>query len=120
MKYKFIIATFILSLLIAAYACGSQGGGLKILSQDMTVREFSGGSSQSMAVVHGRAQNVKSAIIDSATINVNFYDKDKKIIATGSAVKQNLQPGEAWDFSIQTVGPDAWKIVNYDIAVIAE
>jgi hypothetical protein len=120
MKYKLIIAALILSLLIAAYACGSQEGALKILSQDMTVREFSGSSSQSIAVVHGRAQNVKNVIIDSATIKVNFYDKDKNIIATGSAVKQNLQPGEAWDFSIQTVGPDAWKVVTYDIAVSTE
>jgi hypothetical protein len=55
-----------------------------------------------------------------ATIAVNFYDKNKKLIATDSATKQNLQPGEIWDFSVQTVGPDAWKIVSYDIAVSAK
>jgi hypothetical protein len=120
MKYKVIIATLILSLLVAAYGCASRADGLKILSQDMTVREFSGSSPQSMAVVHGKAQNSKNVSIDSATVNVNFYDKDKRIIATGSAVKQNLEPGEAWDFSIQTVGPDAWKIVSYDITVSTE
>jgi hypothetical protein len=120
MRSKAIITILILSVLIAGYGCGSQGGGLKILSQDMTVREFSGSSPQSMAVIHGRAQNIKDVIINSATINVNFYDKDKEIIDTGSAVKQNLQPGETWDFSIQTVGPDAWKIVSYDIVVIVE
>jgi len=117
MKYKVIILTLILSLFVAAYGCADQRDGLEILSQDMTVREFSGSSPQSMALVHGRAQNLKDISIDSATININFYDKDKRIIATGSAVKKNLQPGEAWDFSIQTVGPDAWKIVSYDIGV---
>jgi hypothetical protein len=49
-------------------------------------------------------------------IAVNFYDKNKNLLATASAVKQNLQPGETWDFSVQTVGPDAWKIISYDIA----
>jgi hypothetical protein len=121
MKWRIVAAALIPALLIVSLSCGSESGnGLKILSQNMTVREFSGSSPQSMAVVHGRAQNVKNVIINSATISVNFYDKDKMIIATGSAVKQNLQPGEAWDFSIQTVGPDAWKIISYDIAASTE
>jgi hypothetical protein len=120
MKYRVIITTLILFLVIVSFGCAGQGDSLKILSQDITVREFSGSSPQSMAVVHGRAQNVKDVSIDSATINVNFYDKDKRTIATGSAIKQNLQPGEVWDFSIQTVGPDAWKIISYDISVSIE
>ncbi len=82
----------------------------------MTVHEFSGGAPQSTAVVRGRAQNISHVAMNYATIAVNFYDKNKNLIATGSAVKQNLQPGEVWDFSVQTVGPDAWKIISYDIA----
>jgi hypothetical protein len=116
MKQRIIALALILSLLIAYFSCANQGGsGLKILSQSMTVNEFSGGAPQSVAVVHGRAQNVKNVSINYTTISVNFYDKDKRLIATGSAVKQNLQPGEVWDFGVQTVGPDAWKIVSYDI-----
>jgi len=80
------------------------------------VREFSGGSPQGVAVVLGRAQNISNDAMSYATVAVNFYDKNRKLIATGSAVKQNLQPGEVWDFSVQTVGPDAWKIISYDIA----
>jgi len=70
-----------------------------------------------VAIVHGRAQNIQNGDINSATISVNFYDKGKKLIAAGSAVKQNLKPGETWEFSVQTVGPDAWKVVSYDLAV---
>ncbi|MGD0351952.1 MAG: FxLYD domain-containing protein [Dehalococcoidia bacterium] len=119
MKQRIIAITLVLPLLIAYFGCANQGelsGELKILSQSMTVHEFTGGAPQSTAVVRGRAQNVGSATIGSAMIAVNFYDKNENLLATASAVKQNLQPGETWDFSVQTVGPDAWKIVSYDIA----
>jgi len=82
----------------------------------MTVREFSGSGPQSAAVVSGRAQNVSHSAINYATITVNFYDKNEELIATGSTAKQNLQSGEVWYFAVQTVGPDAWKIITYDIA----
>jgi hypothetical protein len=117
---RILVVALMLSLLAGAFGCTGSGtretGELKILSHSMTVHEFTGGAPQSTAVVRGRAQNVGSATIGSAMIAVNFYDKDKNLLATGSAVKQNLQPGETWDFSVQTVGPDAWKIVSYDIA----
>jgi len=118
MKRRIIIPVLILFLLVASFGCANQGvNGLKILSQNMTVHEFSGSSPDSFAVVYGRAQNAENVSINHATISVNFYDKDKKLMATGSAVKENLGPGDGWDFSIQTVGPDAWKIVSYDITI---
>jgi hypothetical protein len=123
MKQWIIAIALILPLLAGSISCAQQGelsGQLKILSQSMTVHEFSGGAPQSVAVVYGRAQNVSHDAMNYATIAVNFYDKNKKLIATDSASKQNLQPGEIWDFSVQTVGPDAWKIVSYDIAVSAK
>jgi hypothetical protein len=119
MKQRIIAITLVLPLLIASFGCAKQGelsGQLKILSQSMTVHEFSGGAPQSTAVVRGRAQNVSNVTISIAMIAVNFYDKNKNLLATASAAKQNLQPGEVWDFSVQTVGPDAWKIISYDIA----
>ena len=82
----------------------------------MTVHEFTGGAPQSTAVVRGRAQNISDVTISSAMIAVNFYDKNKNLLVAASAVKQNLQPGEVWDFNVKTVGPDAWKIISYDIA----
>jgi hypothetical protein len=119
MKQRIIAITLVLPLLIAYFGCANQGelsGELKILSHSMTVHEFTGGAPQSTAVVLGRAQNVGNATIGSAMIAVNFYDKNKNLLATASAVKQNMQPGEVWDFNVKTVGPDAWKIVSYDIA----
>jgi hypothetical protein len=119
MKQQIIAIALILPLLAGSVGCAKQGelsGQLKILSQSMTVHEFSGGAPQSTAVVRGRAQNVGNVTISIAMIAVNFYDKNKNLLATASAAKQNLQPGEVWDFSVQTVGPDAWKIISYDIA----
>jgi hypothetical protein len=119
MKQWIIAIALILPLLIISVGCAQQGGlskDLKILSQSMTVHEFSGAGPQSAAVVIGRAQNVSRGVINYATIAINFYDKNEKLIATGSTAKQNLQPGEVWYFSVQTVGPDAWKIITYDIA----
>jgi hypothetical protein len=116
MKRNILTIILILPLLIVALGCGGGGGGLKILEQSLTVHEFSGGGPESVAIVHGRAQNVNNSSIENATISVNFYDKNNKLIASGSTVKENLLPGETWDFSVQTVSPDAWKIVTYDIA----
>jgi hypothetical protein len=123
MKQQLIAIALILSLLAIFAGCATSGTGgeasvgeMKILSHSMTVHEFTGGAPQSTAVVRGRAQNVSNVTISIAMIAVNFYDKNKNLIANVSAVKQNLQPGAAWDFSVQTVSPDAWKIVSYDIA----
>ncbi len=123
MKQLIVAIALILPLLAGSISCDQQSklsGQLKILSQNMTVHEFSGGSPQSVAVVYGSAQNVSHDAMNYATIAVNYYDKNKKLIAAESATKQNLQPGEIWDFSVQTVGPDAWKIVSYDIIVTAK
>lgn len=119
-RVRIFTVALMLSLLVLSFGCagsGMSGGGkLKILSHSMTVHEFTGSGPQSTAVVIGRAQNVSNVTISFAVIAVNFYDKNKNFLATGSAARQNLQPGEVWDFSVQTVGPDAWKIVSYDIA----
>jgi hypothetical protein len=111
-----VAALIIFSLVITSGACAGESG-LKILSQDMTVHEFSGSSPDSSAVVYGRAQNVKNTTINSAVISVNFYDKNKKLLASSTATTQNLQPGATWDYSVQTIGPDAWKIISYDIFI---
>ena len=106
-------------LVLPIYAAGctkteTQSPELRILSHSMTVHGFTGAGPQSSAVVIGRAQNVGNAGIRVATIAVNFYDKDKNLIATASAIKENLRPGEVWDFSVKTVSPDAWKVISYD------
>lgn len=116
-----IVGVISVLALVASFAgCAKSGtqdsGELKILSHSMTVHEFTGGAPQSSAVVIGRAQNVGNVTIRSAMIAVNFYDKNGKFVAKASAIKENLAQGEVWDFSVKTVGPDAWKIISYDIA----
>ena len=119
-RIRVFTVVLMLSLLVGSFGFGCSGmsgsGDLKILSHSMSVRDFISGGPQSTAVVVGRAQNVSDGVISSAMIAVNFYDKNKNLLATGSAARPNLQPGETWDFTVQTVGPDAWKIVSYDIA----
>lgn len=116
MNRNIIAAVLIFSSVISLATCAG-GSGLKILSQNMTVHEFTGSSPDSSAVVYGRAQNVKDTTINSAVISVNFYDKNKKLVASGTATTQNLQPGATWDYSVKTIGPDAWKIISYDISI---
>ena len=94
---------------------GLEGKDLQILSHDLNVHEFSGGTVQSTAVVSGSVKNTGSSDIGFASIIVNFYDKDGKLIDTSSASRENLGAGKVWNFSVQSTGPDAWKIVDYDI-----
>ena len=89
---------------------------LKILSHHLTNHEFAGSMPQSTATVIGRAQNVGTTVINYAQIAVNYYDKDGILLATSSAVRQNLDPGEIWDYAVLFQGPDAWKSVRYEIA----
>ena len=80
MKKQLIAIALILPLLAGSVGCAKQSelsGQLKILSQSMTVHEFAGGAPQSVAVVHGRAQNSSLVAMNDATIIVNFYDKNK-------------------------------------------
>ncbi len=77
---------------------------------------FEGGAGrQSTAVVNGRAQNTGAAPIKSATIFVEFFDDQNKLLQTGSATRQNLAPGEVWEFAVETTGSDAWKITKYTV-----
>ncbi len=112
------IAAMALASLVCAGGCGkteTKLPELRILSHSMTVHGFTGAEPQSSAVVIGRAQNTGDINMKFAVVAVKFLDKNKNLIATGSAVRGNLQPGEIWDFTVKTVGPDAWKIVSYDI-----
>ena len=91
-------------------------GELKILSHHLTNHGFAGSMPQSTATVTGRTQNVGTDTFNYAQIAVNYYDKDGKFLATRSAVRQNLGPGEIWDYTVLFEGLDAWKSVKYDIA----
>ncbi len=119
---KLIITALATILILLLMVCGAgcaktetQSPELRILSHSMTVHEFTGGGPQSVAVVVGRVHNLSNMGVRVVVVTVNFYDKKRQLIATASTVKENLQAGEFWDFTVKTVGADAWKTVSYDI-----
>jgi len=120
MKTFFVLVSLFLILMIPGVAgCVQQQastGELKVLTHRLTNHGFAGSMPQSTATVTGRAQNVGTVAINYAQIAVNYYDKNGAFLATSSAIRQNLVPGEIWDFTILFQGPDAWKSVKYDIA----
>lgn len=89
---------------------------LTLIEHTLISRNF-GDVLKSIVAVDGRAQNTSDVLINTASITVNFYDKDGNRLHTASAVKNNLGAGEMWYFNIQFTSPDAWKTVRYDISV---
>ena len=115
-----LVILFLIPMIItAAVGCTrlqSSTSELKILSHHLTNHGFAGSMPQSTATVTGRAQNTGTTVINYAQIAVNYYDKNGILLAASSAVRQNLDPGEIWDYTVLFQGPDAWKSVRYDIA----
>ncbi|MEJ2740001.1 MAG: FxLYD domain-containing protein [Dehalococcoidia bacterium] len=88
---------------------------LQIIDHRLTVHEFTGDNPKSTAVITGTAQNTGDTTINKAVLTANFYTKDGELLATESAVRDNLAPGEKWTFTIQTSSPDAWKVKRYEV-----
>jgi hypothetical protein len=116
---RFILPVILVILAFGIVAC-SQGASLnqqiKITDDNMTVQKF-GTSPSSIAVISGSAQNTGSTTVVKATITAKFLDDQGNTVATGSASIDNLSPGLLWNFTIQTTGPDAWKIVKYELTI---
>jgi hypothetical protein len=108
----------ILSLLVLIAAACSTGGGLQIISHELTTRQFTGdlNSTMGMAVVTGIAKNIDTVPITRCNITVRYFDADKNIVGVSSAQKQFLEPAEVWSFTVQLTSPDAWKARSYDIS----
>ena len=88
---------------------------LQIIDHHLAVHEFTGDKPQSTALVTGTAQNTGNTPISTAVLTANFYTKDGELIATESAVRDNLAPGEKWTFTIQTSSQDAWQVKRYEV-----
>ncbi|HAV10445.1 MAG TPA: hypothetical protein DCX22_02380 [Dehalococcoidia bacterium] len=88
---------------------------LQIISHKMSSFAAASAGRQSTAVVNGRAQNIGSTSITSATILVEFFDEQSTVVQTSSATRQNLGAGEIWELAVETTGVDAWKITKYTI-----
>jgi uncharacterized protein YcfL len=88
---------------------------LQIIDHNLAVHEFTGDKPKSTALVTGTAQNTGDTPINTAVLTAYFYTKDGELIATESAVRDNLAPGETWTFTIQTSSSDAWKVKRYEV-----
>lgn len=106
-----------LILLLGILLSCNQGSGFRILKNELTVRQFTGNSSQiqSMAAVTGAAINPGETAVTDCIITVIFYDSEKTKLGVATVKKESLGPGETWNFSAQLTGPDAWKARSYDI-----
>ena len=117
--YFTITGTVFLCLLlgILVISCSSEAKPLFSdldINHSMTVQKFSG-SNNSVAIVSGTAVNKGKESIEVVSLVVTFIDGTGKAIDQSSAVTSNLAPGGTWNFSIQSTGPDAWKIVKYTL-----
>jgi hypothetical protein len=84
------------------------------IKHSMTVQKFSG-SNNSVAIVSGTAVNRGKESIEIVSLVATFIDSNGKTVDQSSAVTSNLAPGGTWNFTIQSMGPDAWKIVKYTL-----
>jgi hypothetical protein len=92
-------------------------GQITLLEHTLAIHEFTGDHPKSTAVITGKAENTGDSPVSSVVITADFYNADGEVIATESATRENVAPYETWTFTIQTTGPDAWKIKRYDISV---
>jgi hypothetical protein len=120
--YTVIMITVLAAALILTTACSNQEDvpvdeidPLQIIDHALAVHEFTGDSPKSTAVITGTAQNTGDTPIHNAVIIANFYTKDGELLATESATRDDLAPGEKWTFTIQTSSPDAWKAKRYEV-----
>ena len=119
-KTKLIAIAICIISLAALYACTEKQGTtepqLQLIEHNLSFHNF-GDVLKSIVAVDGKAQNVSSATINTASINVRFYDKDGNLLHTASATKNELGAGEIWYFNVRFISPDAWKTIRYDISV---
>ena len=94
----------------------SSTGELRIIDHTMNVHKFHSEGPQGKVTVSGQAQNISDHTITMATISATFYDKDGNFIYQSLTIKEELQAGEVWYFTIEGIGPDIWKISTYDIS----
>jgi hypothetical protein len=118
-KYVLLIAAVLVLSAVPLLSCNTPADPLADLAitHNMTVQNFSG-SNNSVAVVSGSVINNGAHSIPNLTIDVVFFDQNGKTLDKASAVTGNLLPGGMWNFSVQSKGVDAWKIVNYKVTPV--
>ena len=111
-KQLFLVVVILLTSL--AVACSS-GNSLQIVTQQLTTRQFTGDTAQSLAAVTGAVKNTQSRTVNDCEVTVVFLDEVGSGIGEASTTRSSLAPGEVWYFNAQLTNPDAWKARTYKI-----
>ena len=104
-------------LCMALTSCASEPA-LQVLEHNITVREYTADKSQSTATVTGMAKNSSDWPINGCSIAVTFYDYQGTVVVTKTVAKEQMAPGEVWDFKIELKGAEAWKVARYKISSV--
>lgn len=121
--FRRIFSVVVLLLVLALILCTGckkeelpEPAAVTIVTDKMTVHEFSGDVKQSIAVISGSARNDSSETLQSPSIEGYFYDKNGQLLGFASATTGSLAPGAIWNFTIEFQSPDAWKTVTYELS----
>ena len=85
-------------------------GDIKILNHQLTKPFFGDWT------VRGQVENTGASQLRYATIEVNFYDKNRNLLYFSSINLSNIAPGEIQDFEVIYRGPDV-QPDSYEIAL---
>jgi hypothetical protein len=116
LRMNALLAVLAVCLCVSLISCAG-GSGLKITGAQLTAREFTGdnNATRAMAAVTGVATNSTDSPLKNCSIAVTFYDGGRNSIGTASSNRESLNPGEAWNFTVQLTSADAWKARSYSI-----
>jgi hypothetical protein len=117
-----ILISLIMPLAIACLLSTSCASGphLQIVEHSIAVREFTADTSQSTATVTGVAENVGDRPAKKCNISVTFYDYQGGVVGTKEAIKEQMSPGEIWNFTIEIKGKESWNVAGYKISASIE
>jgi hypothetical protein len=117
-----IFARLIMPLAVTCLLSTSCASGphLQIVEHSIAVREFTADTSRSTATVTGVAENVGDRPAKKCNISVTFYDYQGGIVATQEAIKEQMSPGEMWNFTIEIKGKETWNVAGYKISARTE
>jgi hypothetical protein len=110
----FLLGSLYLTLTVSCLP----GSPLKVISSDITARQFTGDSNatRAMAAVSGVAVNNSDSTLTDCSLTVDFFDDQGNTIGSSVASRQSLGPGENWNFNVQLTNADAWKARKYRIS----
>ncbi|MDD5312109.1 MAG: FxLYD domain-containing protein [Dehalococcoidia bacterium] len=112
-----IMPLAVICLLSASCAAGPN---LQVVEHSIIVREFTADTSRSTATVTGAAENTGDRPARSCNISVTFYDYVGGIVGVKEATKEQVLPGEVWNFTIELKGKESWNVADYKISAISK